>query len=471
MTMASDHPTRETLDRFLQGGLSDGEAEEVTTHLAGGPCLACVLAAHELLAAAEEDMGELLHHFQNLILARRLGGPVSEDESDEAIRGALRIGERLVALLDAELALAPALLAELEARPPAGRRDAVRAGRRFRLYGLAQHLAEASREEAFRDPARCLELAELAVAVAEALDPHVYFAGAGADQAAYAHACLGNARRIVGDLRGAECAFRGAARLLDPDQPLAPEMPDVRSLLGSLRIDQCRYPEAREVLGRARRDFRQLEDPVGEARVLLQLATLEGYDGQPEKEIRALEQALPLVKEAGEEHLVAWTQHNLAYSLVDAGEPLEALARFQKNEALFGRHFQEPALRLRVRWLEGKIYAGLGDLALARTALEEVRATAAERELPYELAMVSLELAVVHLRAGELARVQDLAEELVLVFASQELHRHALGALYLFRQAARAQTASVGLLEEMLRYLRRTRNNPNVRFEPSARWG
>ncbi len=307
--------------------------------------------------------------------------------------------------------------------------------------------------------------------VAEALDPHVYFAGAAADQAAYAHACLGNARRIAGDLRGAECAFRGAARLLGPDQPLAPEMPEVRSLLGSLRIDQCRYPEAREVLGRARRDFRELADPVGEARVLMQMATVEGYDGLPEEEITILEQVLPLVEAAGEERLVAWAQHNLAYSLVDAGEPLEALARFQKNEALFTDQFREPALQLRVRWLEGRIYAGLGDLELARTALEDVRLEAAERELPYELAMVSLELAIVYLREGELARVQDLAEELTLVFTSQELHRHALGALYLFRQAARAQTASVGLLEEMLRYLRRTRNNPHLRFDPSARWG
>ncbi len=468
---ASSHPTRDTLDRFLQGGLSEGEAEEVRSHLVAAPCLACVLAAHELLAAAEEDLGELLHSFQNLILARRLGGPVSEEESDEAIAGALRIGERLLAVHEAEHTLAPALLAELETRPPAARRAAVGAGRRFRLYGLAEHLAEASREEAHRDPARCLELAELAVEVAEALDPHVYFAGAGADLVAYAYACLGNARRIAGDLRGSERAFRGAGRLLGPDQALVPEMPEVRSLLGSLRIDQCRYLEAREVLGRARHDFRELGDPVGEARVLMQMATVEGYDGLPEAEITILEQVLSLVEAAGEERFVAWAQHNLAYSLVDAGEPLEALARFQKNRALFAEHFRDPALQLRVRWLEGRIYAGLGDLELARAALEQVRLEAFERELPYELAMVSLELAIVYLREGEMAQVQDLAEELTLVFTSQELHRHALGALYLFRQAARAQTASVGLLQEMLRYLRRSRNNPHARFDPSARWG
>lgn len=85
--------------------------------------------------------------------------------------------------------------------------------------------------------------------------------------------------------------------------------------------------------------------------------------------------------------------------------------------------------------------------------------------------MVSLELALVCLRLGQTHRVQDLAEEMTIIFRSHELHRHALGAMYLFRQAARTDTASVGLVEAMLAYLQRARNNPYLRFDPEARWG
>ncbi len=96
---------------------------------------------------------------------------------------------------------------------------------------------------------------------------------------------------------------------------------------------------------------------------------------------------------------------------------------------------------------------------------------AVDRELSYELAMVSLELAIVHLHRGETGRVQDLAEEMTPIFRSHELHRHALASMYLFRDRARADRATVGFLQEILGYLRRARNNPFLRFEPSARWG
>ena len=55
------------------------------------------------------------------------------------------------------------------------------------------------------------------------------------------------------------------------------------------------------------------------------------------------------------------------------------------------------------------------------------------------------------------------------VFRSHELHRHALAAVTLFRHAARSQAATAGLLQDLLRYLQRARNNPYARFEPSAR--
>lgn len=123
-------------------------------------------------------------------------------------------------------------------------------------------------------------------------------------------------------------------------------------------------------------------------------------------------------------------------------------------------------MQLRRRWLLGRIHAGLGDVETARAAFEEVRAGAAERELPYELAMVSLELAVLLLERGETAAARRLAGEMLPIFRSRELHTHAMAALYLFRHAAETETATAAFARAVARYLQRARNNPYLRFEP-----
>lgn len=468
----TDHPTREALGRFVRGELSESEAEPIGAHLEDDLCIPCIFLARELMAEAELDIQAGMKRFGTWMRKSLEGADVDEGEGGEAGERVMRLSEARFRVVNGERGIAPLLLAELEPRSPAARRDVIHAGQRYRLFGLAEHLCEESRKAGLRDPVRALELAELAVEVSETLDARIYYSEAlVAEQLGLAHASVGNALRIAGDLRRAERAFQESLLLLRKGVSVAPTRYEVLSLLGSLRIDQCQYREARRVLRRALQGFRSLPGyDVDGAKVLIKLANVEGYDGRPREAIEILEHAVPILEEAGESRLLAWVHHNISYCMVEAGEALEALARYEQGRSLYEEHFQEPYHRLRQRWLEGRIYAGLGDLDLAREALEEVRRTAAERELPYDLAMVSLELAIVYLRRGEASRVQDLAEEMTLVFLSQDLHRHALGAMYLFRQAARTQTATVGLLEEIVRYLRRARNNPFLRFEPSARW-
>lgn len=91
------------------------------------------------------------------------------------------------------------------------------------------------------------------------------------------------------------------------------------------------------------------------------------------------------------------------------------------------------------------------------------RQVATERDLPYELAMIDLELAALHLDRGDTARVRELAEQMVSVFHSGALHSHALAAVFLFQHAAHTETAMAGLVREVL-YLRRAQNNPYLPF-------
>ncbi|HSL83900.1 MAG TPA: tetratricopeptide repeat protein [Thermoanaerobaculia bacterium] len=458
------HPTREEIERFLEGGLSEEESERIAGHLVTERCLPCLFVARNLMAETEPAVRENL---------RRLTRPEirDEDEKDERFDLAITQAQRRSQVIAAERALAPELLAELERRSPVAARDAIRTAERYQLFGLSEHLIDQSREQGFRNVALALELAELAVEVSDSLDPRIYMAVTTADQRALSRAALGNARRIASDLFGAERAFQESLPILKEGNRTSPVPADVWSLLASLRIDQGRYREARQLLDRSLAIYRQFRSKRDEGKVLMQLANAEGYSGNPEAAVEILHRAVGVLDKAGEKRLLFWAHLNLFDWMVEAGQALEALARYEKSRDLYDEHGTEPSIRLRQRWLEGRIYAGLEDFNLARKKFEEVRATAIERGLSYEVAMVSLELALVHLRLGDVARVQDLAEEITPLLRSHELHRHALAAMYLFRDRARTERATVGFLQEILRYLRRARNNPFLRFEPSARWG
>jgi hypothetical protein len=51
------------------------------------------------------------------------------------------------------------------------------------------------------------------------------------------------------------------------------------------------------------------------------------------------------------------------------------------------------------------------------------------------------------------------------IFESQEIHREALAALFLFQQAAREERLTVERVESFIWYLRKARANPKLRFK------
>ncbi len=461
--MTIEHPTREILQQFFRGSPEAEVVERVEHHLEEEGCLQCVLAGRELLIEVEPERRANFDRFSQR-------DRFSEQERLEGLEAGLRQSLSRGALVSGEHTLAPELLAELERRSPAARREAIRTTERYQLFGLAEYLSHASRGAVFSDVLRALEIAGLAVEVADTLDPRIYGPRFSREQQALARACLGNAQRIASDLFGAERSFQEARSLLADGLDLTVVSADVGSLLGSLRIDQGRYLEARNVLEPALETYREHGLEADVCKILLKLADVEGYSSNAEGAVQLLEEAVPLAESLGRGRLHLQAHHNLTYWMVDSGQALEALARYEKARSLYDEQCTEPSLVLRRRWLEGTIYAALGDLDLARTAFEEVRSTAAGRDLSYEVAMVTLELAIVHLDRGETARVQDLAEEMTAIFRSHELHRYALAAVYLFRHAARSETLTSGFAREILRYLQRARNNPYLRFEPSARW-
>lgn len=90
---------------------------------------------------------------------------------------------------------------------PTERRRRLLAGFRFETPALFEHLCRMSREEGHAEPQRGVEIAELALDCGLALA-----ARAGGEASTHlercAWTCLGEARRLAGDVAGAELAFR-----------------------------------------------------------------------------------------------------------------------------------------------------------------------------------------------------------------------------------------------------------------------
>jgi hypothetical protein len=146
---------------------------------------------------------------------------------------------------------APDLLARLSGRPFDEQVGLVMEDAAFQTWGLCQLLLRKSLEAAAGNAGQAIDLAELGVRVSqtlgEAYDPNWVL-----DLQARAQACLGNARRELGELRSAETAFRDAEALL------------ARSMTGNGLV-------AAEIL-RLKSALRRAQGRSGEARALAEKA-------------------------------------------------------------------------------------------------------------------------------------------------------------------------------------------------------
>ena len=451
----TSHPDRERLRRFLTADLPEIEERAVRDHLESG-CQVCLYTTRKAVERAMPRHRELV--------ARSLSGPSADED---AWRLALESGRRIGGfLLDLEERLAPTLIAELLIHPSPNRRELIRTGRRYQVAGLAQFLAEESRRQCFKDVAQAVELAELAVEVADALNPASHGRAFVVDLRARSLAFLANARRVAFELHEADRTLEAAGYLLleGSQDPLL--RAEYLSFLGSLRVYQTRCREALGPLEGARRIYEEAGLNLERGKILLKMGAASGHAGQYRASIGFLQQAVELVDQAKDLRLAHFARHNLAWFLVDAGEPLEALACFERSRTLYEAFATEQAVRIRRRWLEGRIQAALDEEDKALEALEEACTWAAERDLAFEAAMIMLDLAVLHLKAGRPAEVRKLTARLSPIFRSRQLHGFALGALMLFRQAVETEDASVQLARRLARYLQQARTNPYLTFDP-----
>jgi transcriptional regulator with XRE-family HTH domain len=336
------------------------------------------------------------------------------------------------------------------------RRDLVALFPEFRSWALAMLVCEASIRAAADKAEVALELADLAMYIAERVPGEE---GWRSRVKGYASAHVANARRVANDFSGADAAFARAWELWRTGTSADPELvPEWRmlDLEASLRREQHRFSEALELLDRAGSAYKG--NPVGAGRILLQKEHVFEQMGDAQSALMVLEEAAPFIEMSGDPRLLFALRFNTADNLCHLERYTEAaglLPQIRELAVGMGNGLD----LIRVVWLAARVAVGQGRRGDAIASLEQVRRDFTVRQLPYDAALSSLDLAVLWLEAGSTEKVRELAITMAWIFKAQGIAHQALAALSLFHEAVQQETATAELTRRVIAELERVRRS------------
>jgi len=453
--MPTSHLNLVTLERFAASALDPQEMIEAGRHLS--TCAPC----------RSRLKGEVRGGVEILERLARKGWPAEETADYDQVFERLQASalERMLRVQE-ERELSPQRTEELLSLPCVEQRRRIREDARFQNAALADLLLERCSTLSLEDPPRAEETARLALEIAERLAPGDCGHVLRNDLRARAWASIGNVRRILSDFQAAEKAFASAESFLEGGSGDPLERARVLDLKTSLLRAQRRFDSALAMIDQVITIYRRIHEPHRQGRALLSKAMIHGYAGDQEKGISLFFQALDLIDREKEPRLVYVAFNNLLVDLTETGRYEEARAILPEVYRLAVTGTRRDWLN--VCWSEALLEIALGNLGAAETKLHLVRDEFVAQGIGYDAALVLLDLARIYLLQGRTAETRQLAVEMHEIFVSREIHREALVALSFFQKAAEQERASVQLVEEVTRYLKRAYGNPELRFERPA---
>jgi tetratricopeptide (TPR) repeat protein/transcriptional regulator with XRE-family HTH domain len=394
--------------------------------------------------------------------------------SGDLATGLLGLGQTMV-----EIVAAPGLPQESAPRSPEEEREAafvlwdrlrcgphdyrialVEEDEEYRTWALCERVAAGSIEAAGDDPQEAVRLAQLAVRIAE------FCHGPEAWRwrlEGYAGVHLGNARRASGNMPEAREALVRGKKLWEAGASADPGLLNealVFQIEANLLRAERRFTEALPLLEEALRINRS--GPTAsllytKASILADMEDLQGSAA-------ALEEAASLVDAKRDPRLALGIRLEFLLTLCFGDRAAEAQQHLCEVRSIAESLNRELDLT-RVTWLEGLAAAGVGQSAEAEVKLQQVRGVVARREIAYDYALATLDLAVVLLAENRTAEVRALATDLLWIFRSQQIKENALAALRVFAAAARQETATVGLVRRIRRFLGRAQHDSELKLE------
>lgn len=318
--------------------------------------------------------------------------------------------------------------------------------------------------ERYRDPQQMLMLSLATEGQARRLrESGLYPPALVADLQARALAELANASRINEQLIEANRLLNEAviAQQEGTGDPLV--LARIYEIGSSLRRDQRRLADAIDALEGASQLYKEVGETHLAGRVQIMKGICTAHTGRYAEAAEILKAGLSQIDASRDPQLETTGRYNYIYNLDLSGEYLQA-SELLLQSGLREAFADEPLNLLKLRWLEGKIHAGLGRLGKAEAALTAAREGFFEKIQHYDAALVGLDLLGVWLRQGKAAEAQELAEDVLETFLDLGIQSEALNALRYLREACRQRAATPTLARRVGDFLRQIEWQPLLRF-------
>ena len=425
----SPHLTPVELVSFWDREVEDARVIEILSHLARG-CPACLPLAAELPwplpiaspAIAEGQRAGALARMQDFRIRAAFKKVLAANAALDAAqdRAAAEVGDE-------------ADLGELSRLPPPTQ---------TLLLARADAWLWKARTLRRKDPEKCLFAAVLAVSFADALDSPQHPAGEAENLQAEAWAELANARRLDGDLQSAEAALFRAVQSTS-DVCVAAEVGEVvaRYLLATRQFE-----DADALLSYLQQIYLQSGESHSAGRVCMRRGSIAKQQQDLLLAVRFHLDCLKLLDLSAEPALSLAAFHNVIDCSARLGFFDTAREWLDRCLPLYEAWGGETDL-LRRRWVEGNVEAGLGNLPRADALLRQVREAFEDLDLSFEASLVTLDLCAVWLRRGKFREVVCGVDEAVCTFQALKIRREALAGLLLLQEAARAEQATLAMVQ------------------------
>ncbi len=260
---------------------------------------------------------------------------------------------------------------------------------------------------------------------------------------------LGSAFRAVGDLLQAEEIYQEGVGLLRTEHIPVTERANFLFRLAVLRSVQNRMAEALRLVGGSVRVYRETSEPI-RRKHLGEVLVIRGYFydqvGNNAAAMKDWSEALKCTDPKTRPRVHHCASYNLAYGLVAKGavdsRSLSTVEGHLSKARKFLSKRPRSKQKLLLVWLQGIVMMRFGSTRRGEAAFKSARRGFIEMGVPFEFALVSLDLGRYLYRSRELEELKSLAVETQQLFSTLCADSQANQALVIWRDAVLARTVS-----------------------------